>query len=752
MENKKNFDRSLLRLLLLGLFCILRCGASEIQLKSPLTTIVTAQQSLSEEATSIDVLCHIPEDAPADLGMGAWMQDSDGIWFQSVRPGPCKGTVRYSFDCTPAAGWEASGHTAVWNSVQRTHMTAYGVFFFSSQASQALIHIEELLTDKEQSEETIPSYQITALTLPDKGQTGQRLVYRCLPDPMPVDVFDPDVFYLDLVFTTPDGKEERVPGFYRQPYSFVDRGDSETGLPQQQAFFEIRYRPRQPGLYSCVMEASWDAQEELLRLDMPSVAVAGEEWDEYIRVDTRDSRYFATGVNQERMYWPVGVNMNSAHDKLSIERYHTKKTVNRGLLNYHAFFERYAAAGVNAAEVWMSSWNFALEWSNQWPHQFGLGAYSSYHAERLDALLDDAAAHDMRILLNIDNHGKAQDSSEESEWRSNPLHQRNGGPLVSPYAVFSHPEALRHQENLRRYIIARYADHPAVLGWKLWSEVDLTQLGLSSIRGRRHSVSTIAGWHKKAAKRWHALDIYNHPVCTHFATTFKWAHPRVAGIDELDFTTLDAYHHWHRERNRTSSPTLFADLLYNSLFDRSRGAAQYDKPVMITEYGGNNGTFLTQRMLMEHESSAWAALVCGHGAAPMLWWFEWVDQHDYWKPYTAITAFIKNEDFRHAKGRSVGLKVQHQRKHWARCLLSPGCMWGYIQDHHWGASGDDILETTGANIRIGKKVREGAMTIEWWNANTGEIIGTESFTHVGGELTKNIPDFHKQIAFKLRRN
>ena len=55
---------------------------------------------------------------------------------------------------------------------------------------------------------------------------------------------------------------------------------------------------------------------------------------------------------------------------------------------------------------------------------------------------------------------------------------------------FTNPQAIAKQNQLHRYLARRYGDHPALFGWKLWSEVDLTS-------GRREDRPA---WHQQAAK------------------------------------------------------------------------------------------------------------------------------------------------------------------------------------------------------------------------------------------------------------
>jgi hypothetical protein len=117
--------------------------------------------------------------------------------------------------------------------------------------------------------------------------------------------------------------------------------------------------------------------------------------------------------------------------------------------------------------------------------------------------------------------------------------------------IFTSPLAFADQESLRRYLIGRYADHPAVLGWKLWSEINLTAAGeMGRRRGQdaggiqvsdddRHHA--LLNWHERAAARWHALDSYGHGVTTHWSGDYRQPEFDIVALPGLDYICIDAY-------------------------------------------------------------------------------------------------------------------------------------------------------------------------------------------------------------------
>src|ERR1043165_5508692 len=62
-------------------------GARQVALQSPLTTLVRLPQPLTAPPRALQAVVDVPADAPADLGVGVFVVDQHGRWFQGLRPG-----------------------------------------------------------------------------------------------------------------------------------------------------------------------------------------------------------------------------------------------------------------------------------------------------------------------------------------------------------------------------------------------------------------------------------------------------------------------------------------------------------------------------------------------------------------------------------------------------------------------------------------------------------------------------------------
>lgn len=743
-----------MRPLLATCCCLIALTGSEparvVELQAPLSTVVELHRQ-PDPPRVLAVRIDIPADAPSDLGIGAFRADRDGHWFQSLHPVPlAPGVHDLRFELGTDAALVSEPHRHAWQPslVGRGHRC--GVFLWSATASRCRVRIRPLDPGYEKTRPVTPPV-LRDLEMADSSidgscrlRTGERWFLRCRPDPWPELPFHEDSFHLELELRDERGDVQTLAGFHRQPMALRDRGDAETADPVGAAGFEIRWRPSQPGRYHARLRARWGADGGIVEQVLPDLVVTGPLWDGYVRVDPVDHRFFSIGQRsgQAQLIWPTGVNLRAVRDSRCLERTGTRLTPERGSQAYADYFQRLGAAGCGVAEVWLSSWNLILEWREDWPGHGGIGYFHPGNAERIDRLLDLAQAHGMRLLLVVRNHGQASVRTDR-EWQHNPwnaLLQEPGdatpGPLRSAAEFFTDPLALAGQDRLHRYLVARYADHPALFGWKLWSEQNLTAA----------QAEERLEWHRVAAARFKDLDPYDHPVTSHWSGDFKTPDRAIVALPELDFVCIDAYH-------GQNEYALVTDLLWDSTLHMNYGLGRYGKPVLVTEYGGNWDACPLPQLLAEHATGPWACLMAGHGGGPQLWWSEWVDQNGLWDPYGAVGRFLAGEDIRSAAGedpvRSTALDAGSLR---CLALYRRGWLLGWALDPEWGLAGGEGQERTGVAIRIGSAIPASAMDLEWWDAERGVRIGGQRIEHPGGELVLSAPAFRRQLAFKLRRS
>lgn len=745
-------------------------GAAEVRLQAPLTTLVRCAGSVPGGELEVSATVTVPAGAPADLGIGAFVGDRHGSWFQRLLPEPlAPGRWRLRFRFGPDTPPLAEPDRGQWTAADGALAAQAGLLFWSASAGQVTVTVDDLLATAAAGV-AAPVAGVAAPRLRDleldgvdpltgsaRAVTGQRWSLRVRPDPCPANPYDAEQFALDALLTAPDGSELRVPGFARQPMRLYDRGDREEAAPDGPLAYEVRFRPRTPGTYRLRLEARW-ADGRTVTTALPDLVVGGERWDGYLRVDREDPRFFAV---DGRFHWLVGLNLHSTFDQRSRERLGTKLTPARGTLAYGPRFKRLAASGMNACEIWMSAWNTALEWRADWPGYAGIKRYNQANAERMDRILDLAWAEGIRINVVINNHGQAA-PSEDREWKNNPWNRELGGPLKEPIELFSTEVAAKGQANLRRYLVARYGDHPAVLGWKVWSEINLTAAGdtqrarmrnppkdLPPLLSDEERRGVMKRWHEGAAAHLHAIDIYGHGVTTHWSGDWRKPDRAICALPGIDYICIDAY---HQTRRRPGEGSVLAHLIYDGMQDPDSGLGKHGKPLWVTEYGGASQASADTQLKAEVLSAAWAAVVGGNAGAPMTWWFEWIEERALWQPFGAIGRFLKGEDLRGKAARGVVLEgLSSAGVLWVRAWTRPGRMLGYVMDDEWGALGVAAPVHERAQVLIGSQVAAGPCQVQWWDADEGVVVRTDDFIHAGGALRLMPPAFKRHLGFKLMR-
>ena len=723
----------------------------EIPLQAPLATLVPVPGKFPTGPVEVLTTLEIPPNAPADLGVGAYVRDYHGRWWQRLAPGILAPGI-HNLRLTLGASEAIDGPGAGWTPATAATASQGGLFFWSASASTAVLRLTDLraravtpvhkapLASERASERAGEknSAQLPRLSelQVDYSQLacGSRWSLQVQPQPFPTNPYAAAEFSLTLIVQRPDGSEERLQGFYQQPMRNRDGGDTEFLEPHGRAHFAVRYRPRIPGIHHLRLEASWSGKNSV-RSALPDLVVSGTAVDPYVRCDLKDPRFFS--VNGA-FYWPIGPNLRSVTDPRSGENLGTVPTALRGSLAYDAYFARLSASGVNAVEIWLSAWNLALEWRREWPGYFGLGRYHEGHAWQLDHILDSAWKHGVRVNLAVNNHGQGS-GWVDSEWRNSPFNRTNGGPLRSPEELLTSTIARDHQEQVRQYLTARYADHPAILAWKLWTELDFVGEHV-----RQTQVEPLlAEWHENAALRWKANDPYDHLVTTHWSSNWTRVHPTVAALPGIDFLCFNAYHDPVSEGG-----TVLAQLFAQSVSKRALG--QYRKPLLCTEFGGQFNGCSQAQMIAEHASGPWCGMVCGLSGTPMLWWYEWIDQGERTAPYTAISAFMRGEDLRDPRSEYVALTTT-ELSVWGRGWSRPGRLLGYLLDLRWQADGSAQPAHDDSPITIGSDIPAGELTLSWWNADTGTLLAEQFISHPGGTLTLIPPAWRNHLAFKLAR-
>ncbi|NRA38679.1 MAG: hypothetical protein HRU15_11105, partial [Planctomycetes bacterium] len=665
---------------------------------------------------------------------------------------------------------------SILNNYNKQLVDTFGCFMWSAGSSNNMVKIlacrlvygnsERIINnDSINAEDAHEIYQLELDGFdPQNNQallkTGQRWQLRFNPHPFPDFPYNTDNFSADLILSNDEGNTLRIPAFYHESMELKNEGSYESATVDEQGYFCVRFRPQSAAHYRAELQLSWNGQPAKV-IQLPDIIVHGDNYDDYVRTDKDDARFLS--IDGEH-FWPTGLNLKSANDDWGKTYLKTRTTPSLGTQTYEAYFARLAGAGGQVTEIWMSNWNLCLEWYDGWDSYHGLNGYSAKHAQQLEDILDCAKKYGIRVILSFRNHGQGHSRSgsrfipsDTNEWHWNPYNKKHGGFLDSAVELFSDEQAMHRQQDLHRYICARYGDHPAIMMWKLWSEVDLTDAAKDNSFKKFISTKSLETWHQTMSTHLSELDIYDHLLTTHYSTDFHRADVILFKLKHISAVCINAYL-WRLEGEYGKSYTM-VQLLHDTIHKpgafkmHTEILSSLAKPIIVTEFGGGNPYRMTAQQLRSHHYSApWAALVSGHAIAPLFWWYEWVDQNDHWNPIQAASKYLLGEDLRGRKSRSVRLSCRHADFDiWTYAWAKPGCILGYAIEQRWAESGraHDLIED--AYIHISKKSQAGVLVLEWWDANTGDVIARENINHPGGLLEIKVPKFRRHIAFKLKR-
>ncbi|NRA39998.1 MAG: hypothetical protein HRU15_17780, partial [Planctomycetes bacterium] len=320
------------------ILCILhiQLTAQELVLQCPLTSAATADHTLPAGARAIQAQIIVPEGAPTDLGVGAFIKDDDGSWFQlakqiHLRPGHHH--LHFPLNCLNS--WNSEPGLQQWNDFQKHLGHHFGIYFWSEQSSTTAItiqHIRTVSNDLETQTSTL-NYQLQNLNIEHYNkqsgqahlQTGKRWSIHMNPSPMPNNPYDSDLFQLDLIISDPQGQEICLPAFYQQGIELSEGGDHERATINNLATFSARFRPMQAGTYNAHLEARWQGNDHTQLIPLPDLIVSGDAYDPYIRVDKNDVRFFSYGAGEKKFHWPCGLNIQCISDKRAIQRIKNNK-------------------------------------------------------------------------------------------------------------------------------------------------------------------------------------------------------------------------------------------------------------------------------------------------------------------------------------------------------------------------------------------------------------------------------------------
>lgn len=603
-------------------------GSALIYKQKDRQTLRQEKDFFQKKTLSIEVKAE--SDSKYPVSAVIFIKDKDGLWFQTRReykiiPGEWQ---RLETDIAGGSALIPVGHNGTWSGLHQMVMIDAGISIYGNTPAQFKLHCRKLEFSGTRPKQAL---QLLNWKMPDDAGRYEIIQSDFELSREYCNPFDPDEISVDAEAVAPDGKTIRWPAFYTQDFIRQNHFTREITIPSGKAYWAFRFTPEQTGEYRLrlVIEDKSGKTPELLVSPWKNLSVQNSNRKGYVRASSRNKHYFE--FSNGEFFFPVGINIHTNIDLRSERQFKFGHLPDRGTYDYDEYLAAMAQGGINAVEIWMASWSFALEWSISQPFYYGLGRYNLANASRLDHVLNDAREKDIYIHLTLDNHGKLSSTSDQ-EWDDNPFNARNqfaysnGGFLKEPEDFFTDPQARKLNRQRNRYIAGRWGAYTNIFGIEFWSEVNLV--------GNFKTVydnGACKEWHKEAADDFTAMDQGKHMLTTHYCGNCneQLKFPSLIEIPEFAYVAGDAY------RNVNIH---FVDLMRQ----HEAVLGRFNRPVLATEFGGTAAGGRAEQVVGDIHSGVWSSFFKQQAGTPFLWWHDFIHLNNHYRHYKGFSEYIKD--------------------------------------------------------------------------------------------------------------
>ena len=235
------------------------------------------------------------------------------------------------------------------------------------------------------------------------------------------------------------------------------------------------------------------------------------------------------------------------------------------------------------------------------------------------------------------------------------------------------------------------------------------------------------------------IDIYQHPITTHWMLSYHRIDAAISAVPELDLLTTDAYY----SGGGTAQ-------LINLLRGSRDFAKAKQKPMVITEFGGSSYADNMSNLVKQVEIGLWTGFFSEMTILPMYWWFALIEDKELYNYYDAIRLFGEKEDRRGMS--STAFDVPNTSLQASELRKNDRLMY-YIFDKAFFFSDVENLAIAEQN---GKKMvvmapEPGEYIMEFWSPSNGKLLETKDLT-VAKEnkvIELALPSFSRSVAVKI---
>jgi hypothetical protein len=499
---------------------------------------------------------------------------------------------------------------------------------------------------------------------------------------------------LDAIFTGPDGAERRVPGFW----------DGEGS-------WKIRYTASQEGLWTYTITVRDSRGNSLPHLgELTVVASDLHGWIQmgHLFDPAYSGRYLVH--HDGTPFYGVG---HADALNILIDGFDEDEGV--------GLFDAMKAANENYVVWWPLYTNS--------PVSSNYADYSLANMKVIDMIVKDAEKEEIYLILTIWDHPQLRDDNHPS-WDTGNWSRNGFSKLSSLEDFFVAKEAWAWQENLYRYVIARWGYSPAIGLWQTVSEINGT-----------NALEQMDAWHERVNAYFVANDPYRHPTTASGSGEVDWE----AGHLAMDVPQVHLYE-WNEDAVAAAAHT--AEWT-SRMWDRA------EKPNWIGEFGVTGDALYPE--LFHH--SIWAALASGAALTPAEWnsggsWGRMTPEMN--ADISRFAQFVSDLPLAQWNPSKLEITASHPEvRAWGLAGNDGGMFW--VQDFSLeGSSIDDVRSSMPSRSGIQLNVQglaTGSYTIRPYDTWRGDYLDKFEVECSEGEVCNMaLPDFTSDMAFKIVRN
>lgn len=367
------------------------------------------------------------------------------------------------------------------------------------------------------------------------------------------------------------------------------------------------------------------------------------------------------------------------------------------------------------------------------------GVVDETWAAQWERVFDSAAAKGLHVLPVFSVWADWNDGSNGEPWHQWDKNRYNvalGGPAKTPAGLFQDSDCQRLWLAWLESLVKRWQTRPNILGWELFSELDLVT-GSSEAKA--------LPFIERGTKTVRAADSRRRPVTASLSGIGEW--PKLFASGALDLIQVHPYVDGRAYRN-------LDELILSSVRARRQ---RYGKPVFIGEcgldpIGTRDGLANAPRAHFGIRHALWAAAVSGAMNGRMLWWEDGYDRYQrldlrtkYAHAAKTAAEFIRGVDFTGFQPITASLTPDLK----GAAIGGKDSVLVWLRDARCEPPVWNVRRIERQSVTLGLPGATEHWTAEFYDPVSAKLMDKLPILRSHGRATIPLPPFEDAIAVKL---